>query len=76
MTSMDDILQVLRYARRPLSTPEIARMFYDPNKRICCWASVRSTVNGKLQKLAKGGYVIKTTTYHPKINWWQLAPEV
>lgn len=71
MVRLDDIMGVLQFARRPLSTPEIARILTDRDRR-SYYTSVRSCVFTKLNREAERGNVVKQTVRHPKVILWSL----
>lgn len=67
-------IEILRHARRPLSTAEIARIIYAGDQRLC-YSSVRSNVNYALNKAWKQGEVIKTRVKHPVQSFWSLPDD-
>lgn len=71
MVRFEEIMHILQFARRPLSTPEIARIISTGDRRMT-YSSVRSSVFTKLNKEAKRGNVVKQTVRHPKVILWSL----
>ena len=74
MSYRTQAIEILRHARRPLSTAEITRMIYAGDQRLC-YPSLRSNVNCALNKAWKQGEVIKTTVKHPVQSFWSLPDD-
>lgn len=74
MSYRTQAIEILRHARRPLSTAEIARIIYADDRRLC-YSSVRSNVNYTLNKAWKQGEVIKIKMKHPVETFWSLPKD-
>ena len=74
MSYRTQAIEILRHARRPLSTSEITRMIYAGDQRLC-YPSLRSNVCCALNKAWKQGEVIKTMVKHPVQSYWSLPDD-
>ena len=74
MSLRTQAIEILRHARRPLSTAEITRIIYTDDKRLC-YPSLRSNVCAVLNKAWKQGEVIKTRVKHPVQSYWSLPDD-
>ena len=74
MSYRTQAIEILRHARRPLSTAEITMIIYVGDQRLC-YPSLRSNVNCALNKAWKQGEVIKTNVKHPVQSFWSLPED-